>query len=160
MKRTRRATTVAAGGGRSARATWYQRGTLYMKDKVSLQQGHRYGAAVHSIQREANKGRRRLLRSRSGRGSVFRGILLNRDFRGITSDDVDQRERKGTSSGRRREARTRTPPVMGPLRDIRPHQARSKCDGLQGTVRREFDALFNGDLTLLSYTSLPQETAY
>ena len=29
------------------------------------------------------------------RASVFRRILLNRDFRGITSDDVDQRERKG-----------------------------------------------------------------
>ena len=133
-----------------------------MKDKVSLQQGHRYGAAVHSIQREANKGRRRLLRSRSGRGSVFRGILLNRDFRGITSDDVDQRERKGTSSGRRREARTRTPPVMGPLRDIRPHQARSKCDGLQVTVRWGFDALLDGDLPCCLIRPYPRttETAY
>ena len=123
-----------------------------MKDKVSLQQGHRYGGPFHSTGGKRTKAAACFVPVPGARerGSVFRGILLNRDFRGITSDDVDQRERKGTSSGRRSEG---SEDATG-YRSAPRHSSASaavECDGLQVTITWDVEAPRDGDPAAVLY---------
>ena len=81
---------------------------------------------------------------------MFRGILLNRDFRGITSDDVDQRERKGTSSGRRSEG---SEDATG-YRSAPRHSSASNAverDGLQVAITWDVEAPRDGDPAAVLY---------